>query len=122
MSQGHDSGAVTKKSGLKLAPPKGTSRTHKMKRRYRRLAFFLVCLLVVIFGVGALLGQVKSIARQDEELKRLQREIDATIAINDELRREISYMKTDEYIKSFAREQLGLLLPGEIRFIDDSGN
>ena len=103
--------------GPKPAAKNNKSKTHTAKRRRKMMAFYVVCVFVIIIGGISLLGQYNNIAKQRAEAEILKQEVVAARLINEDLQRTLDYMKTDEYIRSFAREQLGLMLPGEIRFI-----
>lgn len=90
---------------------------HRYKIAPRFYCFLIVCMLVV-FGVsfaisyGRLTGEVNSLNAAKAE----QQELAAEVA---ELRQEISDIQTDEYIERMAREELGMLYPGEIRYVDN---
>ena len=107
------------KSGPLPAAQNSRSKTHtgKRKRRRKMMAFYVVCAFVLLIGGISLFGQYANISKQKEEMEILKRDIQAAQVINEEMQRTLDYMQTDEYIRSFAREQLGLMLPGEIRFI-----
>ncbi|MGI5898655.1 MAG: FtsB family cell division protein [Christensenellales bacterium] len=113
------SGEGREKADLKLVPQNRTSGNSARRRRYRRLAFFLACMFVIIIGAVSILSQYGSISKQRAEMEALKSDIEEAQAVNDEMLRVLNYMKTDDYVRSFAREQLGLMLPGEIRFIED---
>jgi cell division protein FtsB len=113
------SGEDREKVKLKLVSKNRTRGNNARKRRYRRLAFFLVCVFVIGVGAISILSQYGNISKQRAEMEALENEIEAARMVNDEMLRVINYMKTDDYVRSFAREQLGLMLPGEIRFIED---
>lgn len=62
-------------------------------------------------------GQLRLALTLSQELKQVEKEIAATMARSEELKREITYLKSDAYIEQVAREQLGLVKPGEIVFM-----
>lgn len=53
------------------------------------------------------------IAKIKSEIKRVQEEIKAVEAHNEELKQELAYLQSDEYIEKVARQELGLVRPGE---------
>lgn len=55
--------------------------------------------------------------RQSEHIAVLQAERDQQALINSELERKIEFAKTDEYIERVARDDLGLVMPGQVRFV-----
>lgn len=77
---------------------------------------------VVALGVCVVLGTVFGGAYWDgyqlrREAARLARDRDALRRQNAQLREEIRLLDTPEYIERIAREQLGLVRPGEIAVI-----
>lgn len=90
---------------------------HRYRIAPRFYCFLIVCMLAV-FGVsfvisyGRLAGEIDSLSAANAEQQVLAAEVA-------ELRQEISDVQTDEYIERMAREELGMLYPGEIRYVDN---
>jgi len=88
-------------------------------RRYHispRFYVIVVCLMLVVFGISfgvsysRLMDEVAALNTAKAERADLKAEIKA-------LDQEYSDLKTDEYIERLAREELGMLYPGEIRYV-----
>jgi len=95
----------------RYAPP-GTSR-RTVPRWIPPLAVLgVVVLLAVIFG-----GAYWDTYQVRREAGRLARERDDLRKQNVQLREEIRLLNTPEYIERIAREQLGLVKPGEVAVI-----
>ncbi|MGB9791232.1 MAG: FtsB family cell division protein [Thermacetogeniaceae bacterium] len=54
------------------------------------------------------------IIRMQSELKRLQREEQALLQKQREIKEKIRYYSSDEYVEKAARSELGLVKPGEV--------
>lgn len=81
----------------------------------------ITALILTVLTVYATLALVR--ARSDlrdagEMTARLQVEIEAVSAENEELMRRIESSGSDSAIESIARERLGLVMPDEIIFTD----
>lgn len=90
---------------------------HRYRIAPRFYCFLIVCMLTV-FGVsfavsyGRLAGEIASLNSAKAEQESLAAEVA-------DLRQEMSDIQTDEYIERLAREELGMLYPGEIRYVDN---
>lgn len=70
---------------------------------------------VSVFGAfGSTLLQVYRLEREAAQLAQHQRDLEEQ---NAQLRAEIQALHTPEYVEKLAREQLGLVKPGEIAFL-----
>ena len=87
--------------------------------RYRiapRFYIFLICMMLVIFGVSfgvsysRLMDEVDALNAAKAEQSVLKAEIA-------EKRQEYTDIQTDEYIEHIARDELHLLYPGEVRYV-----
>jgi cell division protein DivIC len=81
-----------------------------------RIVFLGAGLLVVYFLASGAFNLVRSHQLSGEEA-RLQSEIDDLESRYERLRALEDYLNSDEYIEAVAREQLGLVKPGETAFI-----
>lgn len=71
-----------------------------------------------MFGVVFLyLRGYLELVRVNYQISVVEREIGVWEARCDELRKQIDYISSDEYAEKVAREQLGLVKPGEVPFI-----
>jgi cell division protein FtsB len=90
------------------------------RRRLRRARVAQAAFVAVVLGalVGALATQyarTSALARQATQLEQRRRDL---IQQNDRLRTEITRLRTDDaYIELLARQQLGLVRPGEIELL-----
>ena len=87
--------------------------------RYRiapRFYGFLIVVMLIIFGVSFAVsyGRLNDEMAQLDSAKAEKAELSAEIAA---LRQEYTDIQTDEYIERIAREELGMLYPGEIRYV-----
>lgn len=87
--------------------------------RYRiapRFYIFLICMMLVIFGVSfgvsysRLMDEVDALNAAKAEQSVLKAEIA-------EKRQEYTDIQTDEYIEHIARDELHMLYPGEVRYV-----
>ena len=53
-----------------------------------------------------------------EQLKQVQANRDALFLQVDELSDRLAYAQTDEYVMRVARDELGMILPGEVRYVN----
>jgi cell division protein FtsB len=84
-------------------------------------ALVLAAILILI-GVASA-GVVRQYLGQRAEIDRLEREIRSIEADRARLEAEIDRLQDPAYLERLARECLGMVKPGEIRFVvpDDSG-
>lgn len=89
-----------------------------MRRFHPQPRFYLLMLVVVIavfavsYGVAA--GKLREgeakLAERDAERNALSSQIS-------QLQSEIDFAQTDAYIERVARDELGLIMPGEVRYV-----
>ena len=77
----------------------------------------LLVLSVVVLLFNAFGSSYLSVYRLRREAAGLDREVQGLRRENAQLREELRRLHTPEYIERLAREQLGLVKPGEIPFI-----
>ncbi len=86
----------------------------RMKPRLKLLIFAAIFLYV-----GTVLVQQEFKMREQlKEKAALLEKMEETREINEELRYKLEYMETDEYVEKAARERLGWIKEGEIKFIE----
>lgn len=85
-----------------------------------RFWLILMAVLVLVFA-SMYVSQNGYLAQQAEQIAQLQQQQDDATNENAELERKISFAKTDEYVERVARDELGLLKPGEVRFVASPG-
>ena len=81
-----------------------------------RFCIILIAVMLIVFSVSIGLSHrdlragEKRLAEAKAEYAQLQRELDS-------LREELEYTRTDDYVERIARDELGLMMPGEIRYV-----
>lgn len=100
-----------------LATARAGSRGHPPNRRLSRPAVALIILVVGSAAVqvfGSSLLEVYRLDREAARLEALKRDFQEQNAV---LREEIKLLATPRYIEKLAREQLGLVKPGEVAIL-----
>ena len=90
-------------------------RRMKVNPRFYILAF---AALAICLGLSFGVTQVK-LRQGDARLAAKKAERDALVARIGELQREVDYAQTDEYVERLARDELQLIMPGEIRYVSN---
>lgn len=90
-------------------PPRARRKRLRVTPRFWAIVA-LVCFVYIAtsYALGFL-----AIWRLKGEIRQVQAEIAVAEARNEELRRELEYLQSDDYIEKVAREELGLVKPGE---------
>jgi cell division protein DivIC len=73
----------------------------------------LLILIFLIYVVSTLILQQFKIADLTQQGAELEAQKKALLQQREELKKEISLLHTDEYIEEIARDELGLVKPGE---------
>ena len=77
----------------------------------------LVLLVASVTGLLSVRGQLQEAEKRRDELSdQVQQQLELNAALADD----IAHSDDPEYLANVAREQLGLLWPDEIRFVDTS--
>jgi cell division protein FtsB len=85
-------------------------------RIHPRFCIILIAMMLVVFSVSIglsfrdLHAGKQRLAEVRNEYSALQRELAS-------LREELEYAQTDDYVEQVARKELGLMKPGEIRYV-----
>lgn len=87
--------------------------------RYRiapRFYGFLIAVMLIIFGVSFAVsyGRLRDEMGELSAARAEQAALSAQVA---EKRQEYTDIQSDEYIERIARDELGMLYPGEIRYV-----
>ena len=89
-----------------------------LQKRRVEPRFWLTLMLLTGILFGAAYGlESHYLAQQDRDIARLYEQREQIANQNAALERKIAFTKTDEYIERTARAELGLLKPGEVRFV-----
>lgn len=92
------------------------------RKRNVKPRFWLLLMGVLVAAFCCVyISQAGFMVRQTQQIIALEAQRDVAYAENAELERKISFSKTNEYVERTAREELGLLKPGEIRFVAGTG-
>lgn len=94
--------------------------TKNAARSIRWGLFALVVLLVVGYG-ATYLQQQKSINGAQARIDELEGTLEAMRLTASALESDLEFSKTDAYIERIAREELGYVLDGEIKFVLGDG-
>lgn len=89
-----------------------------MQRRTAQPRFFILLSVIaaLVFFAGTTAVRVRM--NQDAELlQQIRMEQQALVDEIGQLEQEIEYVQTDEYIENAARDELGWIMPGEIRYM-----
>jgi cell division protein FtsB len=80
----------------------------------------MIVSMLVVFGAcfGVLLNQY---IQGTQRLEQVLAARDELITKVDALSHEMDYVQSDEYIMRAARDELGLIMPGEIRYVTSAG-
>ena len=83
-----------------------------------RFYIFIIMLMILCFAASFIVAQVhySRVARQVNSLT-LER-LGLTARIN-QLSAQLNYVRTDDYIERVARDELNMIMPGEIRYVSN---
>lgn len=76
----------------------------------------ILILTLLIYAAAVMAGSAARMHRAREEIALLSAQAEKLERENALLRRDIAMAENDEVIAAFARERLGLVMPGEIVF------
>lgn len=109
---------------LVTTPSGPTMRRHVPERQSRRLVtLFYAKVFPVLAAAGVLFvlfiigGKAVEGYQLRQEAKALQQHIDQLQKDNRQLSQKLDYYKSDQYIEKVAREELGLVRPGDVPVI-----
>lgn len=80
--------------------------------------FILLSVIAALVFAGGIAAVRVRMDRDAELLQQIRMEQQALVDEIGELEQEIEYVQTDEYIENAACEELGLIMPGEIRYMN----
>jgi cell division protein FtsL len=90
-----------------------------MKKRKKFLRIGLL-LLFIGYVSAMLINQQTQFNYIRSQKQQISKQIAELKEENQRLERQIDLSNTDEYIEKVAREQLGMVKDGEVRYLDDS--
>ena len=101
---------------LELLPQGGFPLKHRTNAQFW-MAMLLTTLLVFGVSFAVLQHRYNQGARQLDEV--IARHTELYLRLLD-LEDEMEYVQTDEYIQRAARDDLGLIMPGEVRYVNSN--
>ena len=81
-----------------------------------RFCLLLICAMLIVFG-ASLAVSCYDLSRGAQKLEQVQDEHAALEQQLIDLSEDLAYTQTDEYIERVARDELGMMRPGEIRYV-----
>lgn len=91
-------------------------RRHGGGRKWRTL----LLLGLLVYFVYSSFGQLRLMMELRRELSAVEQGIAAAQRRTEEIKAEIAYLRSDTYLEKIARQELGLVKPGEIIFMPES--
>lgn len=89
------------------------------KHRILKPRFWLILTMLSVMVTACVMGsQARFLREQNDDLTRLEAEYDRLMEQKIALERELEFRNTDEWVIRQARENMGMLMPGEILFDD----
>ncbi len=89
-----------------------------MRRRVKpRFWVFMIAVTLIVFCVSFLVARHRY-AQGAERLKQARQERDEIILQANALSDELAFARTDDYVIRVARDELGMIMPGEVRYVN----
>jgi cell division protein FtsB len=82
----------------------------------KKAMIYLLIIVIIVFAFQ-LINNMRKVNKMESKLNKLQQQVQKEIDRNEELKEEIERVKGHDYIEKVARDELGLVKPGEILFI-----
>ena len=91
-----------------------------MRRRVKpRFWGFMIAVTLIVFLASFMVMRVRY-GYGARRLAQAQSEKNALAAEADVLKKQLDYAQTDEYVMRIARDELNMIMPGEIRYVNGS--
>ena len=87
------------------------------KRKRPSLMIIALCLVFIYFSYLAI-EQQRILDVRNNEIAKIEEKIEAEKRVNEELKKEIEMIDSDEYKEKIAREKLGMVRKNERVFVD----
>ena len=81
-----------------------------------RFWVILIVISLIVFCAGIAVAQ-RRYDQGAERLRRMQEERDAIILRANALSDQLEFAKTDDYVIRVARDELNMIMPGEVRYV-----
>lgn len=83
-----------------------------------RFYLFLIVFLLISFGASFAVAQAHYVKASDRLAGLTSEKVALTNRVN-ELSARLDYVRTDAYIERVARDELNMIMPGEIRYVSN---
>ena len=83
-----------------------------------RFYVFIIVIMLLCFGVSGIASQVHY-SRVSQRVNGLASQRLALSSRVKELNSQLNYVRTDAYIERVARDELNMIMPGEIRYVSN---
>lgn len=81
-----------------------------------RFCVFLIAVMLFVFSVSIGISCYE-LRQGRQRLAKVEAEHDAMLLELSSLREELAFAGTDEYVERIARDELDMVMPGEIRYV-----
>ena len=89
-----------------------------MRRRVKpRFWVIMIALTVIVFATSFAVMS-RRYAQGEQRLKQVQSDRDALILQVSALSDKLDFARTDDYVIRTARDELGMIMPGEVRYVN----
>ena len=89
-----------------------------MRRRVKpRFWVIMIALTVIVFATSFAVMS-RRYAQGEQRLKQVQSDRDALILQVSALSDKLDFARTDDYVIRVARDELGMIMPGEVRYVN----
>jgi cell division protein DivIC len=88
---------------------------HPVKKRRPRLVYCLIIIVILYFSL-LFISQYRSLYQFKRTLHEIEEQITLVQAQNERMQQEIEQLYTHSYLEKMARQDLGMVRPGELLF------
>ncbi len=94
--------------------------SEKKYRRRRLLLVICVILPIILYAGFVFARNYKTYQMLQDQLETTKGKLSDVQEENEQLEQEVEFTKTDDYIVQKARELLGFVKPGEVKYVDEN--
>lgn len=94
--------------------------SNNVYKRRRIMLVVLVLVPIIIYGIYVFSSHMRSYNTLQKQRIIAQDKLSKAKYENEQLQQEVEYTKTDDFVVQKARELLGYVKPGEVKFVDDN--
>jgi len=89
-----------------------------MRRRAKpRFWLFLIVVTLLVFGTSFVVMRARY-TQGEARLKQARSDRDALVLEVNALTDQLEFARTDDYVIRTARDELGMIMPGEVRYVN----